>query len=325
MRPSSPRALKGFEEPVGAWRVVRERTIASRFETLRAAGLTPLIGREEEMELLLRRWEQIKDGRRPRGAARRRARHRQVAPDRGAGRQSQRRTRMSACATSASRIIRAARCSRSWRSSSTLRGSIRRHRRRRGAPSSKSSCAGAAARTSSRSRSCWDGQRPPARRHDPQRKRRAVLGALIEHLEALTRHGPVLMVFEDAHWADPTSLELLTLTIERVQTLPVLLVITFPPGLSAAVDRPTPRHHGDAQPACPARARHAGRAHHRRQIAAARIARTDRRSHRRRAAVRRGAHQGTARERAIARRPRPLRARTADAAACHPDHTASIR
>ncbi len=57
-----PAALKGFAEPVGAWRVVRERTIASRFEALRAARLTPLVGREEEMELLTRRWQQIKDG-----------------------------------------------------------------------------------------------------------------------------------------------------------------------------------------------------------------------------------------------------------------------
>ena len=57
-----PAQLKGFQEPVAAWRVVRERAIESRFEALRAASRTPLIGRQEEMELLLRRWEQIKDG-----------------------------------------------------------------------------------------------------------------------------------------------------------------------------------------------------------------------------------------------------------------------
>ena len=58
----APAALKGFQEPVSAWRVLRERTIASRFEALRAASLAPLIGRQEEMELLRRRWAQIKDG-----------------------------------------------------------------------------------------------------------------------------------------------------------------------------------------------------------------------------------------------------------------------
>ncbi len=60
--PIEPAALKGFQEPVSAWRVLRERSIASRFEALRAASRTPLIGREEEMELLRRRWQQIKDG-----------------------------------------------------------------------------------------------------------------------------------------------------------------------------------------------------------------------------------------------------------------------
>lgn len=58
----APAALKGFDQPVGAWRVLRERTIASRFEALRAASGTPLIGRDEEMELLVRRWQQIKAG-----------------------------------------------------------------------------------------------------------------------------------------------------------------------------------------------------------------------------------------------------------------------
>ena len=58
----APAALKGFAEPVTIWRVLRERTIASRFEALRAEARTPLVGRQEEMELLLRRWEQIKEG-----------------------------------------------------------------------------------------------------------------------------------------------------------------------------------------------------------------------------------------------------------------------
>jgi hypothetical protein len=70
---------------------------------------------------------------------------------------------------------------------------------------------------------------PPAEMADPQRKRRRLLGALIEQLEALARRGPVLMLFEDVHWADPTSIELLTLAIEGLTGLPILLVITFRP------------------------------------------------------------------------------------------------
>ena len=50
--PADPGALKGFDGPVGAWRVLRERTMQSRFEALRADNLAPLVGREEELELL---------------------------------------------------------------------------------------------------------------------------------------------------------------------------------------------------------------------------------------------------------------------------------
>jgi hypothetical protein len=57
-----PTELKGFDGPVAPWRVLRERAIASRFEALRAESRTPLVGREEEMELLLRRWQQLKGG-----------------------------------------------------------------------------------------------------------------------------------------------------------------------------------------------------------------------------------------------------------------------
>jgi predicted ATPase len=63
----------------------------------------------------------------------------------------------------------------------------------------------------------------------PQRKKERTLDALIRQLEGLAHRQPVLMVFEDAHWIDPTSRELLDLTVERVRSLPVLLIVTFRP------------------------------------------------------------------------------------------------
>jgi len=63
----------------------------------------------------------------------------------------------------------------------------------------------------------------------PQRKREKLLEALLNQLEAEARRQPVLAVFEDAHWIDPTSRELLDLTVDRVRRLPVLLAITFRP------------------------------------------------------------------------------------------------
>src|SRR5207244_7673838 len=75
---------------------------------------------------------------------------------------------------------------------------------------------------------------PSTERHplpdlSPQRKKERTLEALIRQLEGLALQQPVVMVFEDAHWIDPTSRELLDLTVERVRSLPVLLIGTFRP------------------------------------------------------------------------------------------------
>jgi predicted ATPase len=61
----------------------------------------------------------------------------------------------------------------------------------------------------------------------PQKRKERTFAALVGQLEGLARQRPVLTVFEDAHWIDPTSRELLDLTIERIRNLPVLLVVTF--------------------------------------------------------------------------------------------------
>ena len=75
---------------------------------------------------------------------------------------------------------------------------------------------------------------PASERHplptlSPQRKKDRTLEALIRQVEGLARRLPVVVVFEDAHWMDPTSRELLDLAVERVRALPVLLVVTFRP------------------------------------------------------------------------------------------------
>ena len=75
---------------------------------------------------------------------------------------------------------------------------------------------------------------PASARHplpnlSPQRKKERTLEALIRQLEGLAHQTPVVAVWEDAHWLDPTSQELLDLTIERVRGLPVLLIVTFRP------------------------------------------------------------------------------------------------
>ena len=85
---------------------------------------------------------------------------------------------------------------------------------------------------------------PTGERHappqlSPTQQRRRTLAALLDRFEQLARRQPMLLLFEDAHWADATSLELLDLTVERVRRLPVFVLITFRPELHAPwVDRP---------------------------------------------------------------------------------------
>src|SRR5262249_40426568 len=72
-------------------------------------------------------------------------------------------------------------------------------------------------------------ERNPLPNLSPQRKKERTLEALIRRLEGLARQQPVVLVFEDAHWIDPTSRDLLDLTVERIGSLPVLLIVTYRP------------------------------------------------------------------------------------------------
>ena len=63
----------------------------------------------------------------------------------------------------------------------------------------------------------------------PQQRRQKTLEALTAQMEALSRSNPVLMIFEDVHWIDPTSLEALGRTVDRTRTLGVLLIVTYRP------------------------------------------------------------------------------------------------
>jgi class 3 adenylate cyclase/predicted ATPase/ABC-type transport system involved in cytochrome c biogenesis ATPase subunit len=77
------------------------------------------------------------------------------------------------------------------------------------------------------------GERYPPLALSAAQQRRLTLAALLDRLEALAQQKPVFMLFEDAHWADATSLEVLDLTVERVRALPVLVLITFRPEYEA--------------------------------------------------------------------------------------------
>ena len=71
-----------------------------------------------------------------------------------------------------------------------------------------------------------DGRYPSLELAPPERRQRTLF-ALVSQVVAFSRQNPVLMIFEDAHWADPTSLELLDHVVNTIPSLRVLLIVTF--------------------------------------------------------------------------------------------------
>jgi class 3 adenylate cyclase/predicted ATPase len=225
--------LKGVTGPVRAWVARRPASVESRFEAFHAAGLTELVGREEELELLLRRWSKAKTG----GG--------QVvllSGEAGIGK-----SRLTAALmerlTGEPHIRLRYFCS-PQHTDSALHPIIGQMERAAGlahgdtaqlkldkldallAPTSTSKQDGA---LFAEMLSLPNDGRYPALNMDPQQRRQKTLEALTAQLEALSRQKPALMIFEDAHWTDPTSLETFGRVVDGVRSLPVLLIVTFRP------------------------------------------------------------------------------------------------
>jgi predicted ATPase len=73
------------------------------------------------------------------------------------------------------------------------------------------------------------GERYPPLSLSPVQQRRQTFAALLDQVEGLAQQQPVLVVCEDMHWADATTLELFDLTVDRIRGLPILVLMTFRP------------------------------------------------------------------------------------------------
>jgi DNA-binding SARP family transcriptional activator len=233
-RPLPAVEMPGTAAPLEAWQVLAESAGVSRFEALRRGALLPLVGRHEEMDRLLSRWRQARGGEGQvvlisgeSGIGKSR-----IAEDLRVGLEGEAMACLRYfCSPHGTNSplhpvigrLEAAAGFESADDVATKRGKLEALLR----PTSRNASRDVALVAELLGLPSRDAD--PVLAASPQHKREMLLTALVEQIEGLAAQGPILVVFEDAHWIDPTTLDLADRLISRTAQLPLLLVGTFRP------------------------------------------------------------------------------------------------
>jgi class 3 adenylate cyclase/predicted ATPase len=228
------RQLKGIDGAVRIWRVAGEARIRSRFEAARSGGLTPLVARNAEIDLLQDRWRSAVNGEGQ-------VVHLSGEPGIGKSRLSQSLGEQIANEPHARLRYQ---CSPYHTNSALFPITTQLQIAARIEPDDSSELklekleAVLAPSTPQREMvvpllatalSIPTGDRYAQLNFPPARLKELTLEALVDQLLALAQQQPVLFLFEDAHWVDPTTLQLLNIVIDRIQHAKVLVVATSRP------------------------------------------------------------------------------------------------